>query len=251
MSLNTESLPPALSAARHARGHLRVLESEAIHILREVAGQFERPVILFSGGKDSILVLYLARRAFHPAPIPFSLLHVDTGHNFPEVIAYRDAVVAEGDFRLNVAHVQDWIDDGRLSERPNATRNPLQTVPLVDTIADERHDAVIGGARRDEERSRAKERIFSLRDAFGGWDPMAPPWDPMAPPWRPAWSVIAGLRCVTRPQAMPKTDVGPEQSISPGSASAHGRQPYRPAASRPLVRNDQSERYCHASSFRA
>ncbi len=160
-----------LAAAGHARGHLRALESEAIHILREVAGEFERPVILFSGGKDSILVLHLARKAFHPAPIPFSLLHVDTGHNFPEVLAYRDAVVAGGDLRLQVASVQDWIDDGRLTERPDGTRNPLQTVPLVDTIADQRYDAVIGGARRDEERSRAKERIFSLRDAFGGWDP--------------------------------------------------------------------------------
>ena len=160
-----------LAAAGHARGHLRALESEAIHILREVAGEFERPVILFSGGKDSILVLHLARKAFHPAPIPFSLLHVDTGHNFPEVLAYRDAVVAGGDLRLEVAAVQDWIDDGRLTERPDGTRNPLQTVPLVDTIADRRFDAVIGGARRDEERSRAKERIFSLRDAFGGWDP--------------------------------------------------------------------------------
>lgn len=170
MSL-TQSVPPALSAAGHARGHLRALESEAIHILREVAGEFERPVILFSGGKDSILVLHLARKAFHPAPIPFALLHVDTGHNFPEVIAYRDAVVAGGGLRLHVARVQDWIDDGRLVERPDGTRNPLQTVPLVDTIADQRFDAVIGGARRDEERSRAKERIFSLRDAFGGWDP--------------------------------------------------------------------------------
>jgi len=158
-------------AAGHARGHLCALESEAIHILREVAGESERPVILFSGGKDSILVLHLARKAFHPALIPFSLLHIDTGHNFPEVLAYRDAMVAGGDLRLKVATVQDWIDDGRLTERPDGTRNPLQTVPLVDTIADERYDAVIGGARRDEERSRAKERIFSLRDAFGGWDP--------------------------------------------------------------------------------
>jgi sulfate adenylyltransferase subunit 2 len=157
--------PPAAPA------HLAALESEAIHILREVAGQFERPVILFSGGKDSVVVLHLARKAFHPAPLPFSLLHVDTGHNFPEVLRYRDEVVAAGGFRLSVAKVQDWIDDGRLSERPDGTRNPLQTVPLVDTIADERYDAVIGGARRDEERSRAKERIFSLRDAFGGWDP--------------------------------------------------------------------------------
>ena len=151
--------------------HLRALESESIHILREVAGQFDKPVILFSAGKDSVLVLHLARKAFHPAPLPFSLLHVDTGHNFPEVIAYRDRVVAAGGLRLAVAKVQDWIDDGRLAERPDGTRNPLQTVPLVDTIAAEKYDAVIGGARRDEERARAKERIFSLRDAFGGWDP--------------------------------------------------------------------------------
>src|SRR3954464_15465084 len=114
MTGNTAFLPPARSVAGYARGHLRDLESEAIHILREVAGEFERPVILFSGGKDSILVLHLARKAFHPAPIPFSLLHVDTGHNFPEVLAYRDAVVAGGDLRLTVAAVQDWIDDGRL-----------------------------------------------------------------------------------------------------------------------------------------
>jgi len=154
-----------------APDHLRALESEAVHILREVAGQFDRPVILFSGGKDSVVVLHLARKAFHPASIPFSLLHVDTGHNFPEVLTYRDEVVATGGFRLAVAHVQDWIDDGRLSERPDGTRNPLQTVPLLDTIAEQRYDAVIGGARRDEERSRAKERIFSLRDAFGSWDP--------------------------------------------------------------------------------
>jgi sulfate adenylyltransferase subunit 2 len=151
--------------------HLRALESESIHILREVAGQFDKPVILFSAGKDSVLVLHLARKAFHPAPLPFSLLHVDTGHNFSEVIAYRDRVVAAGGLRLTVAKVQDWIDDGRLTERPDGTRNPLQTVPLVDTIAAEKYDAVIGGARRDEERARAKERIFSLRDAFGGWDP--------------------------------------------------------------------------------
>ncbi len=151
--------------------HLRALESESIHILREVAGQFDKPVILFSAGKDSVLVLHLARKAFHPAPLPFSLLHVDTGHNFPEVLAYRDRVVAAGGLRLAVARVQDWIDDGRLTERPDGTRNPLQTVPLVDTITAEKYDAVIGGARRDEERARAKERIFSLRDAFGGWDP--------------------------------------------------------------------------------
>jgi len=147
------------------------LESESIHILREVAGEFDRPVILFSGGKDSILVLHLARKAFAPAPLPFALLHVDTGHNFDEVLDYRDRVVAEGGHRLHVAKVQDWIDDGRLAERPDGTRNPLQTVPLLDSINELGFDAVIGGARRDEERSRAKERIFSLRDAFGGWDP--------------------------------------------------------------------------------
>jgi sulfate adenylyltransferase subunit 2 len=147
------------------------LESESIHILREVAGEFDRPVILFSGGKDSVLVLHLARKAFFPAALPFALLHVDTGHNFPEVLEYRDRVVAEGNHRLHVAKVQDWIDDGRLTERPDGTRNPLQTVPLLDSINEFAFDAVIGGARRDEERSRAKERIFSLRDAFGGWDP--------------------------------------------------------------------------------
>jgi sulfate adenylyltransferase subunit 2 len=118
-----------------------------------------------------VLVLHLARKAFAPAPLPFALLHVDTGHNFPEVLEYRDRVVAAGNHRLHVAKVQDWIDDGRLSERPDGTRNPLQTVPLLDSINDLGFDAVIGGARRDEERSRAKERIFSLRDAFGGWDP--------------------------------------------------------------------------------
>ena len=166
-----DTLRAAPGAAARISPHLRNLESEAIHILREVAGQFDRPVILFSAGKDSVLVLHLALKAFHPAPLPFSLLHVDTGHNFPEVLAYRDRVVAQGGLRLQVALVQEWIDDGRLTERPDGTRNPLQTVPLVDTIADERFDAVIGGARRDEERSRAKERIFSLRDSFGGWDP--------------------------------------------------------------------------------
>jgi sulfate adenylyltransferase subunit 2 len=156
---------------RTRSGHLRALENESIHILREVAGQFEKPVILFSGGKDSVLVLHLARKAFFPAALPFSLLHVDTGHNFPEVLEFRDKVVAQGGHRLIVAKVQDWIDDGRLSERPDGTRNPLQTVPLVDTIVAEQFDAVLGGARRDEEKARAKERIFSLRDAFGGWDP--------------------------------------------------------------------------------
>ncbi|MPZ00613.1 MAG: sulfate adenylyltransferase subunit CysD [Actinophytocola sp.] len=150
---------------------LTALESEAIHIFREVAGEFDRPVILFSGGKDSTLLLHLAIKAFWPAPVPFPLLHVDTGHNFDEVIEFRDRVVAEHGLRLVVANVQDWIDDGRLEERPDGTRNPLQTVPLLDTITEHGFDAVFGGGRRDEERARAKERIFSLRNAFGQWDP--------------------------------------------------------------------------------
>ena len=141
--------------------HLDVLESEAVHVFREVAGEFERPVILFSGGKDSIVMLHLALKAFAPAPLPFSLLHVDTGHNFPEVIAYRDEVAARHSLRLHVAHVQDYLDDGRLRERTDGTRNPLQTVPLLDAITEHRFDGVFGGGRRDEDKARAKERIVS------------------------------------------------------------------------------------------
>ena len=155
----------------YALTHLDALESEAVHIFREVAGEFERPVILFSGGKDSIVMLHLALKAFRPAAVPFGLLHVDTGHNFPEVLAYRDRTVAEHGLRLHVASVQDYIDDGRLRERPDGTRNPLQTVPLLDAITEGRYDAVFGGGRRDEEKARAKERVFSLRDEFGAWDP--------------------------------------------------------------------------------
>ena len=151
--------------------HLKDLENESIHILREVAGQFDKIGLLFSGGKDSCVVFELARRAFAPAAMPIELLHVDTGHNFPEVIEFRDRLVARTGARLRVAHVQDWIDRGELAERPDGTRNPLQTVPLVETIAEVGYDAVLGGARRDEERARAKERVFSVRDSFGGWDP--------------------------------------------------------------------------------
>lgn len=151
--------------------HLKDLENESIHILREAAGQFDKVGILFSGGKDSVVVFELARRAFAPATVPFELLHVDTGHNFPEVIDFRDRLVEESGARLHVARVQDWIDRGDLQERPDGTRNPLQSVPLVETIAEREYDAVCGGARRDEERARAKERIFSIRDSFGGWDP--------------------------------------------------------------------------------
>jgi sulfate adenylyltransferase subunit 2 len=162
---------PRSTDTPYALGHLDALESEAVHIFREVAGEFERPVILFSGGKDSIVMLHLALKAFAPAPVPFGLLHVDTGHNFPEVLDYRDRTVARHNLRLHVASVQDYIDDGRLRERPDGTRNPLQTVPLLDAITQGKYDAVFGGGRRDEEKARAKERLFSLRDEFGAWDP--------------------------------------------------------------------------------
>ncbi len=160
-------------AAPTQLSHLRALESESIHVMREVAAEFERPVLLFSGGKDSILLLRLAEKAFRPAPFPFPLMHIDTGHNFPEVIEFRDRRVAELGERLIVASVQDSIDSGRVVEEtgPRASRNRLQTVTLLDAISKHRFDAAFGGARRDEERSRAKERVFSFRDDFGQWDP--------------------------------------------------------------------------------
>jgi sulfate adenylyltransferase subunit 2 len=155
--------------------HLENLESEAIHILREVAAQFERPALLFSGGKDSIVLLRLAEKAFRPAGFPFPLMHVDTGHNFPEVIEFRDRRVAELGERLIVASVQESIDNGRVVEEtgPRASRNRLQTVTLLDAIEEHGFDCAIGGARRDEEKARAKERVFSFRDDFGQWDPKA------------------------------------------------------------------------------
>ncbi|WP_018571526.1 sulfate adenylyltransferase subunit CysD [Streptomyces sp. PsTaAH-124] len=159
------------TAGPYALSHLDALESEAVHIFREVAGEFENPVILFSGGKDSILMLHLALKAFAPAPVPFALLHVDTGHNFPEVLAYRDRTVERYGLRLHVASVQEYIDRGVLRERADGTRNPLQTLPLTERIRTERFDAVFGGGRRDEEKARAKERVFSLRDEFSQWDP--------------------------------------------------------------------------------
>ncbi len=153
--------------------HLAYLESEAVHIIREVAAEFERPALLFSGGKDSIVVLQLALKAFAPAPLPFPVMHVDTGHNFPEVIAFRDKVVAQYGLRLVVASVQEAIDAGKAVEEtgPRASRNRLQTGVLLDAIAEHRFDALFGGARRDEEKARAKERVYSFRDEFGQWDP--------------------------------------------------------------------------------
>ncbi len=157
----------------YSRNHLKQLESEAIYVIREVAAQFERPVLLFSGGKDSIIVAHLARRAFYPGRIPFPLLHIDTGHNFPETIEFRDELVKKLDAQLIVRYVQDSIDQGRVAEEtgPTPSRNALQTVTLLDSLAEFKVEAALGGARRDEEKARAKERFFSHRDAFGQWDP--------------------------------------------------------------------------------
>ena len=153
--------------------HLDRLEAQSIHIIREVAAEFERPVLLFSGGKDSVVMLRVAEKAFWPARIPFATMHVDTGHNFPEVLEFRDRRVEEVGAKLVVASVQDSIDTGRVTEDPgeNSSRNRLQTRTLLDAITEYKFDAVFGGARRDEEKSRAKERVYSFRDEFGQWDP--------------------------------------------------------------------------------
>ncbi len=163
------------TTARKTLSHLDELEAEAIHIMREVAAERERPVLLFSGGKDSIVMLRLAEKAFRPAKFPFPVMHVDTGHNFPEVIEYRDRRVQELGERLVVASVQESIDKGRVQEQtgPRASRNQLQTTTLLDALEEQGFDAAMGGARRDEERARAKERIFSFRDDFGQWNPRA------------------------------------------------------------------------------
>ncbi|RFZ84904.1 sulfate adenylyltransferase subunit CysD [Mucilaginibacter terrenus] len=159
--------------SRHRLDHLDELEAEAIYILREVAGQFEKPALLFSGGKDSITLVHLALKAFRPGKFPFPLVHIDTGHNFDETITYRDEMIARIGEKLIIGHVQDSINKGKVIEQKgkNASRNALQTVTLLDTIAKHGFDACIGGARRDEEKARAKERIFSVRDEFGQWDP--------------------------------------------------------------------------------
>lgn len=159
------------SPNQYALSQLQILEAESIHIIREVVAQMERPALLFSGGKDSIVLLHLAMKAFHPAPIPFPIVHVDTGHNFPEVLEFRDSVVEKHGIRLVVGSVQEAIDKGTVREEPNGSRNRIQTPVLLDTIEKNQFDACMGGARRDEEKARAKERVFSFRDEFGQWDP--------------------------------------------------------------------------------
>ena len=226
---------------------LDALESEAIHIFREVAGEFDRPVILFSGGKDSTLLVHLAVKAFAPAPVPFPLLHVDTGHNYPEVIDFRDRLVERLDLRLHVAHVQEWIDDGRLTERPDGTRNPLQTVPLLDSIVEHKFDAVFGGGRRDEERARAKERIISLRDAFGRWDPRSQRpelWNLYNGRHAPGehvrvfpisnWTELDVWRYIQRERIEPAVDLlqPPARGVPPRRDVAGGRPVGRPARRR-------------------
>jgi sulfate adenylyltransferase subunit 2 len=167
-----EIVPETRRAAQHTLSHLDALESESVFIMREVAAEFERPVLLFSGGKDSIVLLRLAEKAFRPARFPFPIMHIDTGHNFSEVLAFRDRRVEELGERLIVASVQESIDKGRVREEPgNPSRNRLQTTTLLDAITEHQFDAVFGGARRDEEKARAKERVFSLRDEFGQWEP--------------------------------------------------------------------------------
>ncbi|MEX2574278.1 MAG: sulfate adenylyltransferase subunit CysD [Balneolaceae bacterium] len=153
--------------------HLKELEDEAIYVMREVAAQFERPVLLFSGGKDSICMFHLARKSFYPGKVPFPLMHVDTGHNFPETIAFRDKLVKEHGVELLIGSVQESIDKGLVKEEtgPDASRNALQTVTLLDTLKEYQVDAALGGGRRDEEKARAKERFFSHRDVFGQWNP--------------------------------------------------------------------------------
>ena len=231
MSTLNETPELLVAAGRGGREltHLGVLEAESIHIFREAVAEFERPVLLFSGGKDSIVMLHLAARAFAPAPIPFPVLHVDTGHNFPEVLSYRDMAVQRAGVRLLTANVQKYIDDGRLEERADGTRNPLQTVPLLDAIRGHRFDAVFGGGRRDEEKARAKERVFSLRDEFGQWDPRRQ---------RPElWSLYNGRhRPGEHVRVFPLSNwteldvwqyIGEEQILLPSIYFAHRREVFR------------------------
>lgn len=171
-----------MSLNHHQINHLQELEAESAFIIRETVAQFERPVLLFSGGKDSIVLVHLAIRAFHPANVPFALLHIDTGHNFPETIEFRDKFISDFGLNLLVGHVQDSIDRGAAIEEtgPDSSRNSIQSVTLLECLQEGRFDAAMGGGRRDEEKARAKERIFSHRDEFGQWDPKnqrPEPWD--------------------------------------------------------------------------
>ena len=168
-----DSSERAGTTGQYQLSQLRNIEAQSIHIIREVAAEFERPVLLFSGGKDSVVMLHLARKAFWPGRIPFPVMHIDTGHNFPEVLNFRDRIVAEIEATLKVASVQESIDTGRVAEETGAdpSRNRLQTRTLLDAITEFKFDAVFGGARRDEEKARAKERVYSFRDEFGQWDP--------------------------------------------------------------------------------
>jgi len=210
---------------------IQALEAESIHIIREVAAEFERPVLLFSGGKDSVLILHLALKAFWPGRIPFPVMHVDTGHNFEEVIRFRDEQVERYGVRLIVASVQDSIDAGRVVEDtgPRASRNRLQAVTLLDAIEEHRFDAVLGGGRRDEEKARAKERIYSVRDEFGQWDPKAQ---------RPElWSLYNGMhRTGTHIRIFPISNwtemdvwqyIASEQIPVPSIYLAHEREVFR------------------------
>ncbi len=219
---------PVATAGQYQLTHLRTLEAEAIHIIREVAAEFERPVLLFSGGKDSIVMLHLAVKAFAPGRLPFPVMHVDTGHNFDEVIAARDELVEATGVRLVVASVQDDIDAGRVVDN-GPSRNPLQTVTLLRAIRENKFDAAFGGARRDEEKARAKERVFSFRDEFGQWDPKAQ---------RPElWNLYNGRhRAGEHIRVFPLSNwtefdiwsyIGAEQIILPSIYFAHQRKVFR------------------------
>lgn len=259
------------AAVRPRLSSLDALETEAIGILRDVAAERDRPVMLFSGGKDSLVMLHLARKAFWPAPVPFPLLHVDTGHNFPELLAFRDALVAELGLDLRVARVQDWLDDGRLEEPPDGSRNRLQIPVLLHALAEGGFDAAFGGARRDEERARAKERVVSLRDRFGTWDPRAQRPEPWAA-WNTRvqrgehlrvfplsnfteldiWTTIARERIALPPLYLAHTReivvrdelllaVGPHNPLRPGEVSQTSSVRFRTLGDQPLTGGMRSE----------
>ena len=215
---------------------LQSIEAQSIHIIREVAAEFERPVLLFSGGKDSVVMLHLARRAFWPGRIPFPVMHIDTGHNFPEVLDFRDRCAEDLGVNLVVASVQESIDGGRVTEEagPDPSRNRLQTRTLLDAITENKFDAVFGGARRDEEKSRAKERVFSFRDEFGQWDPKNQ---------RPElWSLYNGRHRAGSTSGSSPSRTGP--SWTSGSTSPPRRSPSRPSTTRTGARCSDATACC-------